>query len=265
MEDLEPEPVRLQKILAGAGVASRRGSEEYLRTGRVTVNGETAKLGDSADPLRDIVAVDGEPLTAQKPAYWVLHKPAGVLTTLRDPEGRSTVLDLLPPAAPRMFPVGRLDLDTSGLVLLTNDGPLAHRLLHPSHGNEREYRVTVRGELEKKHCEWLEKGIRLEDGMTSPARVGALRYDPDKDTSVFFLTLREGKKRQIRRSLLALRHPVKRLVRVRVGPIKLGRMPRGAVRRLTPAEVQALRDHCAGLVKAPRPTRAPRRKRRSRR
>ena len=252
------ERVRLQKILAAAGVASRRGSEEYLRTGRVTVNGEPAGLGDSADPLHDVVAVDGEPLSAEKPAYWIVNKPTGVLTTLRDPEGRATVLDLLPPGTPRVFPVGRLDLDTSGLVLLTNDGPLAHRLLHPSHGNEREYRVTVRGELLRQHCERLQKGIRLEDCVTSPARVSGLRYDSDKDTSVFSLTLREGKKRQIRRSMLTLRHPVKRLVRVRVGPLKLGRMPRGAVRRLTLAEVQVLREHCAGLSRPSRPKPQPR-------
>ena len=262
--DADPgEQIRLQKILAAAGVASRRSSEEYLKSGRVTVNGEPATLGDSADPLRDVVAVDGEPLSAEKPAYWVIHKPVGVLTTLRDPEGRPTVLDLLPASAPRLFPVGRLDRDTSGLVLLTNDGPLAHRLLHPSHGNEREYRVTVRGELERQHCERLEKGIRLEDGITSSARVSALRYDADKDTTVFSLTLREGKKRQIRRSLLALRHPVKRLVRVRMGPLKLGRMPRAAARRLTPAEIRVLREHCEGLTRSPRPPRGAGRKARS--
>ncbi len=259
-DDGQPElkPVRLQKILAAAGMASRRGSEEYLRDGRVTVNGRLAKLGDSADPLRDIVAVDGEPLYAEKPAYWVVNKPAGVLTTLRDPEGRATVVSLLPSNTPRVFPVGRLDRDTSGLVLLTNDGPLAHRLLHPSLGNEREYRVTARGQLLEQHCEWLRKGIRLEDGITSPAIVDSLHYDSDKDVTVFSLTLREGKKRQIRRTMLALRHPVKRLVRVRVGPIRLGKLPRGAARSLTAAEIQTLRAHCAELTSSPPPRRVTR-------
>ncbi len=130
-------PVRLQKLLAGAGLGSRRGCEEYLRAGRVTVNGEVAKLGDSADPRRDVVAVDGERLAPEPLAYWVVHKPAGVVTTVRDPQGRPTVMGLVPRDTPRLHPVGRLDYESSGIVLLTNDGDLTQALLHPSLGSER--------------------------------------------------------------------------------------------------------------------------------
>jgi len=140
---------RLQRLLAAAGVASRRRAEELVRAGRVRVNGRVAKLGESADPETDRIELDGEALVLQERRFWLLHKPLGVLTTTSDPEGRPTVLDLLPPAAreARLFPVGRLDRDTEGLVLLTNDGEVSQALLHPSRGSEREYRVTVRGRL----------------------------------------------------------------------------------------------------------------------
>jgi 23S rRNA pseudouridine2605 synthase len=239
--------VRLQKILAAAGFGSRRSAEEYLRQGRVTVNGKVAKLGDSADPSRDVVALDGERLTSQSPTYWMVHKPTGVLSTLRDDDGRRTVVDLLPAGVPRVYPVGRLDWDTSGLVLLTNDGAMAHVLLHPSHGSEREYRVTVRGDLPEKVRRRLARGVRLEDGVTAPAVVGAVQYDPDAGSSSFSLTLIEGRKHQIRRSLLALGHPVKKLVRVRMGPLRLGRLRRGAARPLRQDEVRALHAHAAAL------------------
>jgi 23S rRNA pseudouridine2605 synthase len=240
-------PVRLQKILALAGFGSRRSVEEYLRQGRVTVNGKIAKLGDSADPSHDVVDLDGERVTSQALAYWMVHKPTGVLSTLRDDEGRRTVVDLLPAGVPRVYPVGRLDWDTSGLLLLTNDGALTHVLLHPSLGNEREYSVTVKGDFPEKVQRRLARGIRLEDGVTAPAVVSNVHCDSDAGTSRFSLTISEGRKHQIRRSLLAMGHPVKKLVRVRMGPLRLGRLKRGSARPLREDEVRALHAHAAAL------------------
>jgi len=237
--------VRLQRILAAAGLASRRGAEELLRAGRVTVNGRPAALGDSADPERDVVAVDGEPVRADRRIYWMVHKPRGVLTTARDTHGRAIVTDLLPEGLPRLFPVGRLDRDTEGLVLLTNDGELANVLLHPKFGSEREYRVTVRGRISDRALRRLAHGIRLDDGVTAPAEVGPARYVPARDQSEFGLTLIEGRKRQIRRSLAALRHPVVTLLRVRMGPLRLGSLPAGGARALARAEIRALRREVA--------------------
>lgn len=256
MGDGEPDPaaaapggrVRLQKLLASGGLASRRAAEQFLRQGRVTVNGVPAQLGDSADPAVDRVELDGEPIAGEAIGYWMLHKPLGVITTLSDPEGRRTVADLLPSSLPRVFPVGRLDVDTSGLLLLTNDGALAHALLHPSLGNEREYQVTVKGEVSLAVQRKLARGVRLEDGKTAPAQVERVEYDAARETTRLHLTLSEGRKRQIRRSLLALGHPVKRLVRVRMGPLRLGRLAKGGLRELRPDEVEALRAHAAQLA-----------------
>jgi len=248
-------PERLQKILAAAGLASRRAAEELLRQGRVSVNGRTARLGERADPAADRIELDGEPLPRPAPRYWLVNKPRGVLTTAADPEGRPTVLGLLPRDTGRLFPVGRLDRDTEGLVLLTNDGELAHVLLHPSLGNEREYRVTVRGAIPDGALERLRRGVRLEDGPTAPARVAAVERDPDADTSRFTLVLTEGRKRQIRRSLLALGHPVRRLVRTRMGTLRLGSLPRGGARPLSGEEVRALHEHARRLAEERRGSR----------
>jgi 23S rRNA pseudouridine2605 synthase len=253
-------PVRLQKLLAAAGLGSRRGAEEYLRQGRVTVNGVVAKLGDSAHPRRDVVAVDGERLEREAVAYWIVHKPAGMVTTVRDPQGRRTIMELLPRSVPQVHPVGRLDYESTGLVLLTNDGGLTHALLHPSLGNEREYQVTVRGELDDRPRRALEHGVVLEEGRTAPAKVGRVVFDPTSKTSTFSLTLVEGRNRQIRRSLLTLGCPVKKLVRVRMGPLRLGSLPRGEARCLRPEEIQELRSHALKLA-ARRSTRAGRRPR----
>jgi 23S rRNA pseudouridine2605 synthase len=231
---------RLQKILAEAGIASRRAAEDLLRSGRVSVNGRVAKLGDSAEPERDEVAVDGVPVAREPSVYWLLHKPRGVITTVRDPEGRSTVRDLVPDREHRLFPVGRLDRDTEGLLLLTNDGRVAHALLHPSHESEREYRVTVRGRISAASLARLAAGIELEEGRTAPARVGRAEFDAVAGSARFTLTLIEGRKRQIRRSLAALGHPVLRLLRVRMGPLELGDLAPGQARRLRPAERRAL-------------------------
>jgi 23S rRNA pseudouridine2605 synthase len=232
--------VRIQRLLAAAGVDARRGAEGLIRAGRVRVNGAVAKLGDRADPDVDRIELDGEPIRPERRVYWMLNKPRGVVTSTRDPEGRTTAPELVPEHAARLFPVGRLDRDTEGLLLLTNDGMLAHALLHPSHEVEREYEVGVRGEIAAKTLARLARGIHLEDGPTAPARVGTVHFDPRTGISMFRLTLIEGRKRQIRRSLLVLGHPVRSLRRVRFGPLRLGNLARGAARRLGAAEQQAL-------------------------
>jgi 23S rRNA pseudouridine2605 synthase len=246
---------RLQKLLAAAGFGSRRGCEDFLRTGRVAVNGEVAGLGDRADPGRDIVTLDGEAIAAERLRYWLVHKPRGMLTTVRDPEGRPTIVALVPPGEVRLFPVGRLDGETSGLVLMTNDGAMTHRLLHPSLGCEREYRVRVKGELDLDKRARLEKGVWVEGGRTAPARVKACRFDPKKVQTLFRIILTEGRKRQIRRSLQSIGCPVLELVRVRMGPLELGKLPRGASRPLRAAEIRELREHVSQLRVKPRPRR----------
>ena len=239
--------VRLQKLLAGAGFGSRREVEQFMVDQRVTVNGRLANLGDRADPSVDDIRLDGERLVREKPSYWIINKPRGVVTTVRDEEGRRTVIDLLPRNVGRVFPVGRLDRETSGLLLLTNDGDTAYALLHPSLGNEREYKVSVKGELDERAIERLQKGVPLEDGRTAPGRVSGVRFDSDSGNSSFSLVLVEGRKRQIRRSLLILGFPVRRLVRVRIGPLRLGRLAVGEARPLRAEERRTLLAHVARL------------------
>ena len=239
--------VRLQKLLASAGFGSRRDVEQYVTEERVTVNGRTATLGDKADPTVDDIRFDGERIAKQRPAYWIVNKPRGVVTTMRDDGGRRTVVSLVPTNAGRLFPVGRLDKETSGLLLMTNDGDVAHALLHPSHGNEREYRVNVKGLLDTKGIKSLERGVTLEEGRTASVRVEDVRHDPESGTSSLSLTLDEGKKRQIRRTLLVLGFPVRRLVRVRMGPLRLGRLAVGEARTLRSDERQALLEHVRRL------------------
>ena len=238
--------LRLQKLLADAGLASRRSAEEWIRAGRVRVNGKAAQLGDSADPAQDDVRVDGRRIEAEPRRYWLLHKPQNVLTTTADPfaqeAGRRTVLELLPAAArrTRLVPVGRLDLNSEGLLLLTNDGGVVQALLHPSHGCEREYRVDVWGQVTPATARKLAAGVELEDGRTNPCRVRVTEYDAAQGQSRLVVVLREGRKRQIRRSLRELGHPVRRLVRVRMGPLRLGDLQRGRARELTAAERREL-------------------------
>ncbi len=239
--------LRLQRLLSAAGLCSRREAERWIAAGRVRVNGNLARVGESADPGSDVIEVDGRRISAEPLAYWMANKPRGLLTTCRDPEGRRTVLDLLPSGLSRLSPVGRLDADTEGLVLLTNDGALAHRLLHPSLGNEREYRVTVRGRLEPETIARLERGVVLEDGPTAPSRVSGSRFDAAANATRFDLVLTEGRKRQIRRTLAALGHPVITLVRTRTGTLRLGKLAPGTTRPLSPQELRALRAHAEGL------------------
>jgi len=229
--------VRLAKYLAHAGVASRRAAEEIVRAGRVTVGGEVV-----LDPARDIgetdrVAVDGSPVSgAEARVVYAVHKPAGVVSTARDPQGRPTVVSLVPPGGRRLYPVGRLDADTTGLILLTNDGELANRLMHPRYEVPRTYRAVVGGPpVRAPALRSLREGVPLDDGMTAPAevrRLGAHELE---------LTLREGRKRQVRRMCEAVGHPVVSLVRVAFGPLGLGDLAPGSARRLTPSEVEALR------------------------
>lgn len=227
-------------------MASRRAAEALIRAGRVTVNGAVVTaLGSRADPVRDAIAVDGERLPPAAPARTVLlHKPRGVVTTLADPEGRPTVRDLLPPGAPRLFPVGRLDVNSTGLVLLTNDGRLAARLMHPRHEVVRVYQAKVRGQPDEAALNRLRRGVRLEDGKTAPAKVRVLERLPTK--TWLEVTVHEGRTHLVRRMCDAVGHPVEKLARVRIGPLALGDLPAGAWRELLPREQRALAE-AAGL------------------
>ncbi len=231
---------RLHKVLARAGVASRRACEDLIRQGRVTVNGETVTvMGYRVDPEKERICVDGRPVRLKTaPTYLLLHKPAGVLSTAGDPHGRRTVLDLVRPAT-RLYPVGRLDLESEGLLLLTDDGALAHRLTHPRYGVEKEYHVLVQGTPSPEVLRRWREGRVLADERPAPARVWVLRREGED--AWLRVVLHEGRKRQIRRTAEALGHPVNRLIRVRLDGLRLGRLPAGRWRALTPAEVQALR------------------------
>lgn len=252
---------RLQKILAAAGFGSRRGCEELIKAGRVSVNGRRAQLGGTADPASDTIELDGERVVVDARRYWLVHKPKDVLTTVNDTHGRRTVMHLLPKGVGRIYPVGRLDRDSAGLLLLTNDGDLAQRLLHPSHESEKEYRVTVKGQVLDRTVARLEKGVHLEDGRTAPAKVAKLHFDADSGMTTFHLTLVEGRNRQIRRAMVALKHPVKKLVRVRMGPLTLGSLPPGGARPLRSAELRALMSYVARLKPSRRAGAAGRRRR----
>jgi 23S rRNA pseudouridine2605 synthase len=229
--------MRLAKYLAHSGVASRRASEELVFAGRVTVGGEVVR-----DPARDVdgsvpVTVDGETVwvSGSQRAVYLVHKPRGVVSTAHDPQGRPTIVEMVP-SSRRLYPVGRLDVDSTGLILLTDDGALAHRLMHPSFEVPRTYHARVRrppvreGALRK-----LREGVELDDGRTAPARAKRLATDRVE------ITIQEGRKRQVRRMLEAVGHPVVALQRVRFGPLRLGTLEEGRYRRLTAAEVERLR------------------------
>jgi len=232
---------RLQRALARAGFGSRRTSEELIVAGRVKLNGRVATLGDKVDPERDDVELDGVAVNLDPNVrYYALHKPAGVVTTMKDPQGRRSVRDLLPTDGPRVFPVGRLDRDTEGLLLLTNDGELANRLTHPRYGVEKEYLAEVEGTPAPRHAAALRGGITLDDG---PARAASVRIvDARGGRGQLRLVMTEGRKREVRRLLAAVGLPVVRLVRLRVGPVTLGSMPPGALRELTVEEIRGLAE-----------------------
>ncbi|HUE38039.1 MAG TPA: pseudouridine synthase [Candidatus Binatia bacterium] len=236
---------RLQKLLARAGLASRRAAEELIVAGRVTVNGDVVReLGAKADESRDDVRVDGERLPRPRAQVLLLHKPPGVVTTLADPEGRPTVRHYFPQRFDRVFPIGRLDFNSSGLLLLTNDGDLAARLLHPRHRIARTYRVKIHGRPTPAALARLRRGVKLDDGVTGPAEVDVERTSATKAWLRF--TIREGRRREIRRMCEAVGHRVDRLVRIRFGPIELGRLEPGDWRALRDDEIEALRA-CVGL------------------
>ena len=243
---MSPTGERLQKVLAQAGLGSRRTCEDLIAEGRVTVNGEVATLGTRADPEADDIEVDGARIgVRQGLAHYLLNKPAGVVTTASDPQGRPTVVALVP-ADPRVYPVGRLDADTEGLLLLTNDGELAHRLTHPSFGVDKEYLAEVNGTPSRGALRRLREGVELDDGPTAPARVSLV------GDHTLRITIHEGRNRQVRRMCEAVGHPVRRLVRVRIGPLADRRLPPGEWRPLTQAEVRALERAAAGARPAGR-------------
>jgi 23S rRNA pseudouridine2605 synthase len=226
--------MRLNAYLARAGVASRRKADELIKAGRVRVNGEPGQLNTFVQAT-DRVEVDGEAVAKQKLAHLLLYKPAGVVTTVRDPQGRPTVVELVP-REPRVVPVGRLDVDTTGVLLLTNDGELAHRLAHPRYGVEKTYVVDVVGDPSDESVARLARGIELEDGMTAPARARRL------ERGRIELTIHEGRNRQVRRMLEAVDHPVKRLHRSVYAGLTLEGLEPGAWRELEPFEVDRLRS-----------------------
>lgn len=271
-------PMRLQKFLARAGAASRRGSENLMTAGRVTVNGQVVtELGSKVDPLVDQVAVDGVPVRLEGgPVTIMLHKPAGYVTTMSDPQGRPTVAELVPTDRfPGLFPIGRLDFDTTGLLLFSTDGELGNGLLHPRHHVEKRYLALVNGKPTPEQLAQLEQGIQLDDGMTAPAKASLMEgaeakralsmlevppavpdHEPNgsvpspqraailrkrsQQHAVVRVVLREGRKRQVKRMLSAIKHGVLALHRDSFGPIELGDLPRGQWRELTPGEVAAL-------------------------
>jgi len=230
----EGDGTRLQKVLAQAGLGSRRVCEELIEARRVRVNGEVAVLGRRVDPEVDVIEVDRAQIGLKDGlVHYVLNKPAGFITTAADTHGRPTVIDLVP-AEPRVFPVGRLDADSEGLLLLTNDGDLTHRLTHPSYGVEKEYLVEVDGEPHRGAIRRLREGVELDDGLTAPAKVALL------DARMLRITIHEGRNRQVRRMCEAVGFPVLRLVRTRIGALTDRTLKPGGWRALTQDEVRAL-------------------------
>jgi pseudouridine synthase len=227
-------------LLAEAGLASRRQADIIIAAGRVSVNGNVSTtMGLQIDPEKDEVIVDGQRVELQPILeYWIMNKPVGYLTTVRDPFGRPTVMDLLPNLKTRVYPVGRLDLDTSGLLFFTNDGDLALALTHPRHLVEKVYRAEVKGIPTREKLQMLEDGIELQDGMTAPAK--AEIEGTENGNAIIRLTIREGRKRQVRRMLGTIGYPVINLHRLAVGPLRLGAVKPGEIRRPTEMELTEL-------------------------
>lgn len=239
----EPEGVRLQKVMAQAGVASRRRAEELIDAGRVEVNGQVVRVqGRRVDPERDVIRVDGERIPPpRRHAYLVLNKPRGVVSTMDDPEGRPTIADFLGRWQHLgLYHVGRLDADSEGMLLVTNDGNFAQAMMHPSHELSKTYVVEVAGVLERQTLRRLEKGVKLEDGPIRPDRIkvtGAAR-----DRTMLTVVIHEGRNRVLRRMFESVGHPVRRLARVKIGPVAMGQLRLGEVRELTGPELGSLLD-----------------------
>ncbi|MEI8241297.1 MAG: pseudouridine synthase [Actinomycetota bacterium] len=238
-----PQGERLQKVLSARGWGSRRVCEDIIADGRVTVNGELAVLGRRVDAETDLVEVDGVPLGVKAGlVYYLLNKPIGVVTTASDPQGRPTVVKLVPDE-PRVYPVGRLDVATEGLLLLTNDGDLAHQLAHPSHGVEKGYLAEVEGNVGGGALRMLRDGVELDDGVTAPAKVS------QPSPGLLRITIHEGRNRQVRRMCETVGHPVTRLVRVRIGPLRDAKLAPGEWRELEQHELKALIEAAAGSTR----------------
>jgi len=239
---------RLQKVLAAAGIGSRRQCEELITAGRVEVDRRVVtELGTKVEPARQEIRLDGVPLPKAKLVCYAVNKPPGVVSTSRDPSGRPRVVDLVPAAGARLFCIGRLDLSSEGLILVTNDGELANRLTHPRYGVPKTYRVLVAGRPNQQVLAGLRRGVRLAEGL---ARVEQVRVKSrQKESTVLEMVLREGRNREIRRVLARVGHKVLRLVRIAVGPVRLGDLPPGGCRRLSGEELQALR-RAAGRVES---------------
>jgi 23S rRNA pseudouridine2605 synthase len=252
---------RLQKVMASAGVASRRKSEELILQGRVTVNRKVVtELGTKVDPAHDEIRVDGEPIQVEsRKVYIMLNKPRGILSTMEDERGRSALGEIVSLPA-RLYPVGRLDATSEGLILLTNDGELANFLTHPRYRHEKEYLVLVNGHPSEKTLESWQRGVLLDDKLTAPARVTAV--DSQRDSTLLRVQMHEGRKRQIRRVASLLGHPVRELRRVRLGPLQLGSLELGQWRYLTAKEIGELESLKRRSRKDKR--RSPRRQRRKR-
>lgn len=238
----ETEGIRLQKVLAAAGIASRRASEILIEEGRVEVNGKVVtEQGRRVFPETDHIRVDGARIPPpRRHMYLVLNKPRGVVSTMDDPEGRATLSDYLPRTKERLFHVGRLDTETEGLIVLTNDGEFAHRLAHPSYEVPKTYHVQAAGVLDNRTIKRLEKGVTLDDGPVKPDKVKLIGRSQNK--TLLEITLHEGRNRVVRRMMDAVGHPVDRLARTRIGPIRLGVLPVGETRELTREELGAVLD-----------------------
>lgn len=233
---------RLQKVIAQAGVASRRDAEELIKAGKVKVNGKiVTELGSKIEPKRDRVTVDGKPLKAEKNVYILLYKPKGVVTTLDDPRGRKTVAQLVAAIPERIYPVGRLDYNTEGLLIMTNDGDLTHALTHPSHEIAKTYLAKVQGFPPEEKLDKLRVGIKLEDGVTAPAKINIVAIDQEKELTTLEIVIYEGKNRQIRRMCEAIGYPVKNLKRVKFAFLTLEGLRRGQYRQLLAGEVEDLK------------------------
>ena len=233
-----PSEHRLQKVLASVGFGSRRQCEELIEQGRVEVNGTVAKLGSKVDPMRAEIKVDGERLKSAKPAYLALYKPKGYLCTDSDQQGRARTIELVPESFGRLFLIGRLDKDSEGLILLTNDGALSERLTHPKYGVPKVYRVQVAGEFKEESTRQLREGVYLAEGFAKVDNIVIKgRY---KQSTILEMTLTEGMNREVRRLLARIGHKVLTLIRIAVGPVKLGKMTPGEWRKLTQSEVERL-------------------------
>lgn len=232
---------RLQKVIAHAGIASRRKAEQIILDGKVTVNGKVVKeLGIKVSPS-DRVEVEGIPLEREEPVYFLFYKPRGVISSVQDEKGRKVVTDYLPEIKQRVYPIGRLDYDTSGLLLLTNDGEFANLLMHPRNEIDKVYVAKTKGIPTRENIKKLQRGIQLEDGKTAPAKVKLLSFDKRKQTAVIEISIHEGRNRQVRRMLEAIGCPVLKLKRERYGFLTLAGLAAGDMRELTPHEVKQIR------------------------